>query len=187
MTNCTVQKANKFTNEKPVKVVKAEDMVSGSSKRLLQVRERPLVVTWKVTKPSLLHSSMHLLFCSVLSNIFLMSQYTCSYVFKIICRLFVAEFPRMHYFLDTEPDRPIASLLLAPSLELDNKEHWQTDLDFKNTCTTKITSHSQSPTTLVFFPHSKLKASSLCFQPAVICVLLLPAVADTKLILLHSP
>lgn len=29
----------------------------------------------------------------------------------------------MHYFLDTEPDRPIASLLLAPSLELDNKEH----------------------------------------------------------------
>lgn len=185
MTNCTVQKANKFTNEKPVKVVKAEDMVSGSSKRLLQVRERPLVVTWKVTKPSLLHSSMHLLFCSVLSNIFLMSQYTCSYIFKIICRLFVAEFPRMHYFLHTEPDRPTASLLLAPSLELDNKEHWQTDLDFKNTCTTKITSHSQSPTTL--FAHSKLKASSLCFQPAVICVLLLPAVADTKLILLHSP
>ena len=63
MTNCTVQKANKFTNEKPVKVVKAEDMVSGSSKRLLQVRERPLVVTLKVTKPfsSFLYASAVLL------------------------------------------------------------------------------------------------------------------------------
>lgn len=73
----------------------------------------------------------------------------------------------MHCFLHTEPDHPPVSLLLTPSSELDNKEHWQPDLDFKNIYTRKITSYFQAPTlrsALVFFSHSKLKASG--FFPA---------------------